>query len=103
LIQGAGAAAVQLDHDLMELWLEGLLLPDDARPLIEEVQALRHQLSDMRERLREAEAEVAGALVENLDLERRLGEATAFATRLDAERTLHLRRLLGVGAEHALA
>jgi hypothetical protein len=103
LIQGAGAAAVQLDHDLMELWLEGLLLPDDARPLIEEVQALRHQLSEMRERLREAEAEAAGALVENLDLERRLGEATAFATRLDAERTLHLRRLLGVGAEQALA
>ena len=92
---------MQLDHDLMELWLEGLLLPDDARPLIEQVQTLREQLAETRERLREVEAEVAQAVMENLDLERRLGEATAFATRLDAERTLHMRRLLGVGAEPA--
>ena len=90
---------MQLDHDLMELWLEGLLLADDARPLIEQVQTLRDQLAETRERLRGAEAEVAEALMENVDLERRLGEATAFATRLDAERTLHMRRLLGAGTE----
>ena len=92
---------MQLDHDLMELWLEGLLLPDDARPLIEQLQALREELVEARKRLREAKAEAADAVVENLDLERRLGEVTAFANQLDAERTLHMQQLLGAGTEPA--
>ena len=90
---------MQLDHDLMELWLEGLLLTDDARPLIEEVQTLRDRLDAAMDQLREARAEAAGAAEEIADLQSRLHQTTASATQLDAERTLHMRRLLGIEAE----